>query len=263
VVVEQQTATTAAPQSPFPVYEAFCRLLDDPWRAWGYNLGMVRWLAVAALGALLIATPLWGQRRSGGVAGFGGHAGFASHGAFAGRGGIAVSRGGFSGSVRGPRFGGGFGQPFFHHPHFVTRRPYFGYGGYYGYPYYGYPSYYDDNGYYPSYNSAEDGGYAPGRGDQQQQQAEIDRLENEVDRLRQERSSPARSQAPSKTDLHSMTELVFHDHHTQEVQNYAIVGQTFWIFDSQQTKKVPLSELDVPATIKANDARGVDFQVPR
>jgi len=60
-----------------------------------------------------------------------------------------------------------------------------------------------------------------------------------------------------------MTELVFHDHHTQEVQNYAIVGQTFWIFDSQQTKKVPLSELDVPATIKANDARGVDFQVPR
>ncbi len=231
------------------------------WRR--YNLCMVRWLAVAALGAGLIVTPLWGQRRGGGAGGFGGHAGFAPHGAFAGRGGMAVSRGfGSSGSFRGSHFGGGFGQPFFHHPRFVTRRRSFGYGGYYGYPYYGYPSYYDDSSYYPSYHDAEDSGYAPGQGDQQQQ-AEIDRLENEVDRLRQERSSAAKSQTPSKTDLHSLTELVFQDKHTQEVQNYAIVGQTFWIFDSQQTRKVPLSELDVPATIKANDARGVDFQVPR
>jgi hypothetical protein len=222
---------------------------------------MYRRLAVAALGAVLIATPVWGQRRGGAVGGFGGHAGFASHGAFAGRGGMAINRGsGFSSSFRGSHVGGGFNRPFSHHPHFVTRRPYF-YGGY-GYPYFWYPSDYDDGGYYPSSDYASDGGYAPDQEYQQRQQAEIDRLEDEVNRLRQERSA-ARSQASDRPDLHSVTELVFRDKHTQEVQNYAIVGQTFWIFDSQQTKKISISELDVPATIKANDARGVNFELPR
>ncbi len=174
------------------------------------------------------------------------------------------SRGfGFSGSSRSLHFGSGFNRPSFNHPHFVTRRSHFGYGGYYGYPYYGYPSYYDDGGYYPSDNYADGSTYAPDQEDQQRQQAEINRLEDEVDRLRQERSSTAGSQSPSGADLRSLTELVFRDKHTQEVQNYAIVGQTFWIFDGQQPKRVSLSELDVPATIKANDARGVDFQLPR
>jgi len=157
---------------------------------------MYRWLAVAALGVALLAGPAWGQRRGGGAGGFAGHAGFASHGAFAGGGGMAVNRGfGFSGSFQSPHFGGGFERPLrFHHPHFVMRRPYFVYGGY---PYYGYLSYYGDYGYYPSDNYA-DGGYDSDQEDRQQQQAEIDRLENEVDRLRQERSSAARSRAPSK-----------------------------------------------------------------
>ena len=170
---------------------------------------------------------------------------------------------GFSGSSRSFHFGSGFNRPSFNHPRFVTRRPYFGYGGYYGYPYYGYPFYNDDSGYYPSDNYVDSGAYAPDQGDSQQQQAEINRLEDEVARLRQDRLSAARTQAPSKPDLHSLTELVFQDKHTQEIQNYAIVGQTFWIFDGPQTKKISISELDVPATIKANDARGVDFQLPR
>jgi hypothetical protein len=219
-------------------------------RQWRYNLCMFRWLAVAALGAALVATPLWGQRRGGGGGGFGGHAGFASHGGFAGGGGMSFSRGfGSSGSFRGPHFGSGFSRPgFFHGPHFVTRGRYFGYGGYYGYPYYGYPYYYGDNGYYPSDNYVDNGGYASDQDDQQQ-------------RLRQQRSSTT-SQTPSKNDLHSLTELVFQDKHTEEVQNYAIVGQTFWVFDGQM-QRFPLSALDVSATIKANDARGVDFQLPR
>jgi hypothetical protein len=224
---------------------------------------MYRCLAVAALGAALLATPAFGQRRGGGAGGFGGHAGFASHGAVSSHGGMTGSRGfGFSGSFRGPHSGGGFSRPFFHHPRFVERGPYFGYGGYYAYPNYGYP-YYDDYGYYPSDNYADSGGYTSDQGYQGQQQAEIDRLENEVDRLRQERGSAAKSQRPDKSDLHSLTELVFRDKHTQEVENYAITGGTFWIFDGQQAKRVSLSELDVPATIKANDARGVDFQLPR
>jgi hypothetical protein len=224
---------------------------------------MYRWLAVAAVGAALLALPALGQRRGGSAGGFGGHAGFASHGTVVGRGGMTLNRGfGLSGSFRSPHFGGGFTRPFFDHPHFGTRRRYFGYGGYYGYPYYGYPSYYDD-GYYPADNYADDRTYAPDQQDQLRQQAEIDRLEDEVDRLRQERTLATNSRAPSRSDMDSLTELVFRDKHTQEVENYAIAGQTFWIFDGGQARKVPLSDLDVSATIKANDARGVDFQLPR
>ena len=58
------------------------------------------------------------------------------------------------------------------------------------------------------------------------------------------------------------TVLVFRDQHQQEVQNYAIVGQTLWNFAPQRTQKIPLSDLDVAATTKANDDRGVDFRVP-
>ena len=58
------------------------------------------------------------------------------------------------------------------------------------------------------------------------------------------------------------TVLVFRDQHKQEIQNYAIVGQTLWTFGPQRTQKVPLSDLDLPATTKANDERGVDFRVP-
>jgi hypothetical protein len=31
----------------------------------------------------------------------------------------------------------------------------------------------------------------------------------------------------------------------QEVQNYAVVGQTLWIFEPRGTKKIPLSQLDI------------------
>jgi hypothetical protein len=58
------------------------------------------------------------------------------------------------------------------------------------------------------------------------------------------------------------TVLVFRDQHQQEVRNYAIVGQTLWNFASQRTQKIPLSDLDLVATTKANDERGLTFRVP-
>jgi hypothetical protein len=57
------------------------------------------------------------------------------------------------------------------------------------------------------------------------------------------------------------TVLVFRDGHKQEVTNYAIMGQTVYVFDSR-TQKIALGDLDVPATVKANDDRGVAFQLP-
>ena len=55
--------------------------------------------------------------------------------------------------------------------------------------------------------------------------------------------------------------LVFRDGHKQEVSNYAIMGQTVYVFD-KRTQKVALADLDVAATVKANDDRGLEFKIP-
>jgi len=69
----------------------------------------------------------------------------------------------------------------------------------------------------------------------------------------------SREQAPADPP----TVLVFRDQHQREIQNYAIVGQTLWSFSPQRTEKISLAQLDIPATTKANDDRGVDFRLPR
>ena len=69
--------------------------------------------------------------------------------------------------------------------------------------------------------------------------------------------APRRETEPQPT-----TVLVFRDQHTEEVGNYAIVGPTLWIFTEQQARKVPVDSLDIAATKKANDDRGVDFRLP-
>jgi hypothetical protein len=58
------------------------------------------------------------------------------------------------------------------------------------------------------------------------------------------------------------TVLVFKDGHMSTVVNYAIVNDTLFDFGDGFTRKVPLADLDLPATQKVNDSRGVDFQVP-
>lgn len=74
-------------------------------------------------------------------------------------------------------------------------------------------------------------------------------------------SQASAPQARSKADSQP-TQLVFRDKHIEEAQNYAIVGQTFWIFSEQRARKIPLADLDIPATKKVNDDRGVEFQLP-
>ena len=57
------------------------------------------------------------------------------------------------------------------------------------------------------------------------------------------------------------TVLVFRNGRQQEVTNYAIMGDTLYVFDSGK-KKIALADLDIPATVKANDDRGMEFKVP-
>ncbi len=57
------------------------------------------------------------------------------------------------------------------------------------------------------------------------------------------------------------TVLVFRDGHQQEVTNYAIMGDAVYVFDKGR-KRIALADLDVPATVKANDDRGQEFKLP-
>jgi hypothetical protein len=58
------------------------------------------------------------------------------------------------------------------------------------------------------------------------------------------------------------TVLVFKDGHRTEVFNYAVVGDTLFDFAPDRTHKIQLADLDLSATQKTNEERGVDFQIP-
>ena len=63
-------------------------------------------------------------------------------------------------------------------------------------------------------------------------------------------------------DAAAPTVLVYRDQHRQEIENYAIVGQTLWAFSAGRTQKIALANLDLSATEKINDDHGVTFSVP-
>jgi hypothetical protein len=230
--------------------------------------------------------------------GFGQH-GFTTggRGSFgSGRAGFGAARSGARfGSSFGSGFRGGFGTGFrtgFRRPfpgggRFGGRRLFYGYrgwsypawpygfaGGFYAGPGYIYPysSDYADNGYSPdtSYYPAADityRGYNASYFDQnsQYQQGEIDRLENEVTQLRARRQAAqdaTRASAAASSEAAPKTTLVFADQHSEEISNYAVIGQTLWIFSEERARKIPLAALDIPATQKANDENGIDFRVP-
>jgi hypothetical protein len=139
----------------------------------------------------------------------------------------------------------------------------FGYPGWYGY--YD-PLFYDPYWWWDSSSSYDD--------DQSQDIAQANEMNEqslEEQRARENYDNSddqdlySRSNEPRHSELTAPsppTTLVFRDQHKQEIQNYAIIGQTLWSFSPQRTEKIPLSEIDIPATTKANDDRGVNFKVP-
>lgn len=233
-------------------------------------------LAIAALLAGFLAVPAWSQMRHGGFAGSRG--GFVSRGSIS-RGSVsrasvsrssAFARGGF-GFARSPRFFPG-NRFFVRRPAFL-RRPFF-----YGRPFFSlgfsYPAY---GGYGPGYGYAYPVGvpappYSSYYGDEYYERErvgqDLEALNGKVDRLREDvEARLAVPRPPARTaqspEARPTTVLVFHDQHTREVQNYAIAGDTLWIFSEQRAEKVPLSSIDVDATTQRNDERGVDFTVSK
>jgi hypothetical protein len=153
-------------------------------------------------------------------------------------------------------------RQFEHHRHHVHRpfavySPY--YGGY-GYAAYAYPYYLNDEDYSDSAANQEpasdyrDNDY---RGDDDRQVLDQDYragLSRPTEQNSEKSSQPVAAQP--------RTLLIFKDGHQQEILNYAIVGSTLYDLSDGRSKKVQLADLNLPATVKENDERGVEFQLP-
>jgi hypothetical protein len=232
--------------------------------------------------------------------GFSGHGGFAGgHGGFSGgHGGGHFSggmHGGFShgfhhpsrtGFSRGPFLHNGFHNGFrngFHRRHRGDRdrfrfglrtRNCFGFGcRFWGYPLWGWGydpwlwDWWDDHSSYDDdyYQNLAIANQMNQQSLEQQRMLHQEEADADQDIYSQSRSAPrsaSNSEADAPDPVLPATILVFRDQHQQEIGNYAIVGQTLWNFAPQHTQKIPLADLDLAATEKANDDRGITFRVP-
>jgi len=97
---------------------------------------------------------------------------------------------------------------------------------------------------------------------------EVQQLRREEQELRESREQGEAAQArpaprtSSVQEIAPSTILIFRDGRRLEVRNYAVVGKTLWILDEQQARKFLLSALDLPASKRANEARGGEFLLP-
>lgn len=246
--------------------------------------------------ALSLAVPLWAQRGSGGHAGgLGGRAGFGGGhvGSFAHSGG-AIGAGHFSGPMRsGPvrSFNNsrlGFSHnPFLHdgfHGGFHSsrfRKSCFGWGCGFAIPWWGFGSpwlwnwSYDDYFYDQDYNRNlamanemnQQSLYEQRMWQQEQQDGDQDDYAPYSSEPRSDPPPDPGSDPPSANNLPGTailppTVLVFRDQHREEIQNYAIVGETLWNLAKPLVQKIPLTSLDIPATVKVNNDRGIIFRTP-
>jgi hypothetical protein len=165
-----------------------------------------------------------------------------------------------------PRFNNNFGRGF--NGRRVNGCRGCGYGGYgYAAPYsYIYPAY------DPGYDTSGDGGPYLYSGPPGPQTPPEQTLHVVVDapakhavsdqEMADEQPMPAPQRAIPDAKPGVPTTLVYRDGRKQVVTNYAIMGQTLYVFDDH-AKKISLADLDVPATVKVNDDEGVEFQLPK
>jgi hypothetical protein len=90
-------------------------------------------------------------------------------------------------------------------------------------------------------------------------------LEQQMDEIEAGSKPKAEQREPkAETSVSDQPEtvLVFRDGHTAQVKNYAIVGDMLFEFSDGSRHKIALADLDLTATQKQNDERGLDFRLP-
>jgi hypothetical protein len=129
-------------------------------------------------------------------------------------------------------------------------------------PFYGLPYWYGLAG-YPSQEQAP---AAPAPVQDTELAGQVERLAEEVELLREDRLSatapPPAASAPVPEEKPVPAVLVYRDGHKGEAENYAVLGQTLYVFEGERTRKIPLTALDLEATQKLNEEQGVEFVPP-
>lgn len=152
------------------------------------------------------------------------------------------------------------GPPMGQHHH---RGPYPYYGGAYYYPYaydYGYDGNYMPPQPPPAPPEPQPTGPAP---------TIFDRSGNGYNSVyappaREPMPQPTTQQPPPSVEEPETVTLVFRDGHKLDIQNYAIMGETLYdLTPGHLKKKIALTDLDLAATQKLNDERGVEFTLPK
>lgn len=158
-------------------------------------------------------------------------------------------------------------------------------------PFFGYPSNYPFTYFYPGlwppldyeYKQASriaNGNVAAEVTKQQKEYLEnqVQALTNEVHSLRQEQASRQYMQAPAVPPRGAQPPeaaaqpsgaqqkfpavvFVYRDGRKLEARNYAIFGNTLWIFHRNTTQKIPLAAFNLAASRKLNEEHGVEFPV--
>jgi hypothetical protein len=96
----------------------------------------------------------------------------------------------------------------------------------------------------------------------------LEKLTDEVEALREEQTSrdylEAAARAPqAATQVPPLpTVFVYRDGRRFEAENYAILGQTLWVFEELTTRRISLADLDLATSKRLNGERGVDFPLP-
>jgi hypothetical protein len=71
------------------------------------------------------------------------------------------------------------------------------------------------------------------------------------------------TQVPSTAATAETVTLIFNNGQPPEqIQNYLATRTTLMVIDGTRRREIPIAELDVPATVKANRAAGIDFSLP-
>jgi hypothetical protein len=92
---------------------------------------------------------------------------------------------------------------------------------------------------------------------------QINRLGAELEQLKygqqgQQLAPPPMAAQDSQPPEAPVT-LVLRNGQQLKIQNYAVMDQTFWDFTSQPTRKIPIANIDIAASVKATTANGGDF----
>lgn len=232
---------------------------------------MIRRLLLGSLVSAASVTLLSAQHSGGHASG---HASFSSGGSHIGGSGFHTSSPSFRGS------GYGFGNSFSGATRLppaasgisplawsqIQRGNRFGYRripyGYFFAPYY-YPFLGYDTSTYPSYSDqaayADDYAMQSMLSSQGALSQQMQMLSDQVNHLRNAQQQGRIPEEDPQNTAEVPVTVVLRNGQQIQVQNYAVMGQTFWDFTRQPARKIPISSIDIAASTRATEAKGGEF----